>query len=134
MDSFQILIAGPNNIDTLESGLKARRLEPFTVDRTPAQFDVAANLWLVTIKPVAEADVDRIAEALRRWSLQTPSTTGTLAWYERIPGPRAKREAAVEVVMDVLGRTTTMAEDLIDAITAAVREDLEYHPVQRRLD
>lgn len=147
MDTFEVLIANTdvNKVGGLlrshlrggwgTSGIRAiTEIAPAALTPLLSQ----AGLVMVTIAPVAEADVDKIAEDLRSWRTASPNAFGGLINYIRIPGPRPRpnREQAITALANGINNNDTREHNgmIIDWIIAAVREDLEHNPTKRELN
>lgn len=145
MDTFEVLIANTdvNKVGGLlrshlrggwgTSGIRAiTEIAPAALTPLLSQ----AGLVTVTIAPVAEADVDKIAEDLRSWRTASPNAFGGLINYIRIPGPRPARKEAEDALrrylIEAAGAETPGV--FIGKLIAAVREDLEHNPTKRELN
>lgn len=135
-DTFEVLIEGPLNTAAMRS-IVSRHVhggyEVVTRKGPEAFFDPnGPHLWLIDLVPIAESDVDRVTADLRSWSNRATTVEGQLVWHRRIPGPREKRESAITHLVISEAFTRDRAAQTIDALIAAVREDLELNPVKRR--
>lgn len=142
LDTFELLIAN-TDFAKVESLLRAHLRSGYH-NTTPHELTdndsikwgpllVGAAMFTVTVTPEAKADVDRIDAFLWSWVRTGRVAMGTLIHFIRIPGPRPKRESAIGALILGMRISHDNAEPLVDAIIAAVREDLELHPTERRL-